>query len=182
MKRIIFTLTGITILTVSMLLYSCNKEESDTITTTIENENIDNKEHVMGSSVTEMLPHFLWKEHSNTPAIHCNSVRGGIFCGYNIDDVLSAEEVCWLMRYENDPYNWLYCYFPTDYLSKNKVTEMIDSARNGALTIHADCQILSDELVEFAGVDIIPAGRYLAYMTTFNGDSTVCVDFGTIVE
>lgn len=101
------------------------------------------------------------------------------FMRIQIDAILSGDEECWLELHEKDPYGWLKFYFPNDYLYANNAGELVDSARNGAMTFHADCEILNKEIMNIIGTDLIPAGRYQATIIPYGKDSVVCVNYGT---
>ena len=50
-----------------------------------------------------------------------------------------------------------------------------------ALTHHSDFEVNSQNLSDATGIDVIPAGRYPTTLTTFNGDSAVCIRFDTML-
>ena len=89
-----------------------------------------------------------------------------------------GDETGWLMMYENDPCR---IYIPTKVLLANHVNELIDSAHTGAMTYHSDFELMSESLIETVGTDLIPAGRYPTYLTTYKGDSVVCICLDTIL-
>ena len=177
MKKSIVALTGIVMIAAATILYSCNKEGNEIANGNVGTEVAQAKANSGKPIEQPVTPHFLFRTSIN-PYAPCTSTYG-YFCGCNIDVVLTGDETCWLMIHEKDPYGWLRFYIPNELLYKSNAGEVVDSAQNGAVTFHADCEIMDKELAEIIGTDLIPAGRYQASLTTYKGDRVVCVNFGT---
>lgn len=178
MKKCIAALMGIVMIATSAILYSCNKETntigSEEIGTEIVQTKTDN-----GTTLSQgVAPIFLFRPTAFNNNIPCN-LNYGHLCGYQIDAILSGDEVCWFELNQKDPDSWLRFYFPKNYLYINNAGELVDSARKGAVTFHADCEILDKSLMDIIGTDLLPAGRYQANVIPYHKDSVVCVNFGT---
>jgi hypothetical protein len=168
MKKTIWTIMVIIISAVVVTFVACNKESELT-----NNEPIRNK--AKSVYVQDCSPHFLWKNINSQP---CSNKPGSIFCGYNIDDVLTGDEACWLMMKDGDPFRF---FLPKSLVLSSNVGVLIDSARTGAMTFHSDFEIESASMAKDLGIDLIPAGRYPAAMTMYNGDSAVCIYLDTVL-
>lgn len=165
MKKSSIIMAAIAGLAISVIAISCNKDA--TVNTV--NEEVQRKEapHVHPPQVVQ--PHFLWRLTWHAP---CNMTEGTYLCGFDLS-VLTGEEACILMPLLGS----LKLYMPKSYLEKTPARELIDSAQNGSVSLHADCRLLSKELVEIVGTDMIPAGQYETYLTTYNGEEMVCIEF-----
>ena len=172
-KKIAFI--GIIVLAIGTMLFSCNKEAEVVINENAEN-NIEPKATPDPTSSIPFYPHFKRGYHS-TAHVHCDSPTGDI-CGYNIDDILTGDETCYLMLKENEPFGF---YLPKSLLLRHNVHELIDSAYRGAMTFYSDFEVVSDRIKSLTGIDVIPAGRYYTTMSTYQGDSVVYVHLDVIL-
>lgn len=160
------------------IFYSCNKDVNTVGSGNVGNEKLQSKEKPVPTWEQQFYPHFRWRKTiTPVPLAHCNAPSGN-FCGFYIDDILNGDETCWLMMYENDPYRF---YLPTTVLLANHANELIDSAYTGAMTFHSDFELISKDLIATVGTDLIPAGRYPTFLTTYKGDSVVCICLDTIL-
>jgi hypothetical protein len=168
MKKILVALAGIIVIASATLIYSCSKEDASTT-------NAPKQPKVASTTYGgySFTPHFIWKQFQNSPC----TAQQGFLCGYNVTE-LTGDEACWLMTYENDPWRF---YLPTSYLLQNNAGMMLDSAAVGSITFDADCVFESDELRKLTNTEMIPAGRYQIFSTTYNGESVVCIRLDTIL-
>lgn len=169
------TAIGIAIITTITLISSCNKDSQETISEAVSGTTaLSNAKK--NSEANEFSPHFKYRT-TNSPLLPCTA-KTGFFCGFDIDAVLNGDEACWLMMKDNDPYQF---YLPKTILLSNNVGVLIDSARTGSMTFHSDFEVISAHLAKDLGISLIPAGRYPASMTTYDGDSAVCISLDTIL-
>ena len=174
MKKRNIALWGIILLAVAAMLYSCNKEGNEMIDASAEDNLVEQKTANMTPSECPFYPHFKYRSSSSQYSL-CNDMAGS-FCGFDVDDILNGDEECWLIMNENIARRG---YMSYRMLNSHNAGEAIDSARKGAITFHADVMFLSEDLVERTGTDLIPAGRYKAGVTSYHGDSVICVYFDT---
>lgn len=183
MKKIFFALAGIVMVASATIIYSCNKENHEIANEeNIITEAVQTKANPDGAIEQPVTPTFLFRS-PYSPLFQggeCRSAEGH-FCGCSIDATLSGDEACWLMVHEKDPYRDLRFYITQELLFKNHANEVVDSAKNGALTFNADCEILDAKLAKLIGTDLIPAGRYRTQVTTYKGKPSVCVYFGKVL-
>ena len=160
---------------VAVTFVACNKEGNETA-----HENIESNED-FGSAKTravtalDVQPHFLYRHNISYGS--CSSKPDNHLCGFDIT-ALTGDEACWLMMQAGDPFAFI---LPTAYLTSNNASQLIDSARTGAMTFNSDCTFLSGSLVKTTGVSSIPAGRYSTTMTVYDGDSAVYIYFDTVL-
>lgn len=174
MKKSIFAIMVIAAGVVAVVC-SCNKERTELL-----NGNTTQTKAAPNQEIEQpVTPKYRFRLSALNPETPCNASHGHL-CGLNIDVILNGDEVCWVKRQFDDPYGHLKFYFLTDNLYKNGAGELVDSAKNGAVTFDADCEILNKELEELIGTDLIPAGRYPANLTTYKGESAVCVHLNAI--
>ena len=70
---------------------------------------------------------------------------------------------------------------PIKLLIKNHAKELVNCAENGKpMTFDDDFNVLSKELIDFLGTDMIPAGTYNTYVTSYKGEDMVCIELGVI--
>lgn len=176
MKKIIFAITGTAMMVAATILYSCNKEGAEAANGSIGAEEILSKKET--TYYTAFHPHFTYRNNKYTG--WCKET--GIYvCGIDIASPQNGDEACLLMRYASHPDDLYGMYIPFGILFANHAEEIIDSAKNGAMTFHADFNIYSDEIQEFAGTDLIPAGRYPATLTQHRDKNMVFIDLGEIM-
>lgn len=168
MKKFFLAIAAIIMVAGTITFVACNKEGNEIVKENNITENSQTKELPELYTSQPVQPHFTFRRTISYPL--CNSLSGFI-CGFDLT-ILSGDEACWMIMFLDNPYAFL---IPSDYLFSNNAGELVDSARNGYMTFHADCELLSDELVELAGTDVFPAGRYRADLTTYKGDSVVCI-------
>ena len=178
MKKNLLALVGIVMIASISIFYSCNKEVNTISSGNVENEITQSKEKPHLTWEQQFYPHFKWRTSFLSIPLELCDQPSGKFCGFYIDDILNGDETCWLMMYKNNPCR---IYLPTAFLLANHVNELIDSARTGAMTYHSDFELMSENLIETVGTDLIPAGRYPTYLTTYKGDSVVCICLDTIL-
>jgi hypothetical protein len=178
MKKNLLALVGIVMIASISIFYSCNKEVNTISSGNVENEITQSNEKTQSTWEQQFYPHFRWRTPFLSVPLELCDKPSGKFCGFYIDDILNGDETCWLMMYENDPCR---IYIPTKVLLANHVNELIDSAHTGAMTYHSDFELMSESLIETVGTDLIPAGRYPTYLTTYKGDSVVCICLDTIL-
>ena len=184
MKKSSIIMAAIAGLAISVIAISCNKERNEVTNGAIGAEVVQSK--VVTTSSTSFYPHFLYRDNKYTG--WCKE-SGYYVCGSDIYDpnnpfnnqhIMNGDEACLLMRYESHPDDLFGMYLPFGVLYANNAGELIDSAKNGAMTFHADFNIFSDEIAEFAGTDLIPAGRYSTTIEKYNGKDVVYIYFGKI--
>ena len=184
MKKTFLALMGIALIATTALIYSCNKEENETAKEKIVGTKLlPDTERRPGSWVDDFekpfYPHFKYK-YSNSLLEKCKE-SGPIYCGHDIDDILNGDEICFLWRKELDDKFWVDMYMPMEFLKKNQAEELVTCAENGEpMIFHDDFNVLSKELVEFLGTDMIPAGTYNTYVTSYKGEKMVCIEIGVI--
>jgi len=168
MKKYILAVIALIMAAGTITFVACNKEGNEIVNENIITENSQTKALPVSYTCQPVQPHFTFR--GSIPHPLCNSLSGYI-CGFDLT-ILSGDEACLMILFLDNPYAFL---IPNDYLYANNAGELVDSARNGAMTFHDDCELLSDELVELAGTDVFPAGRYKTELTTYKGDSAVCI-------
>lgn len=174
MKKTILTLMGIALIATTALIYSCNKEENgvakDNIVETKQTTHVDPYE-------AQFYPHFKYRQGFHDL---CDKSYGTC-CGHDIDAVLNGDEECFLMRKEYEDKFWTNMYMPIKLLIINHANELVTCAENGKpMTFHDDFNVLSKELIDFLGTDMIPAGTYNTYVTSYKGKKMVCIELGVI--
>ncbi len=175
---------GVAMLVSTVFVYSCNKEEKENLTGKIENQVAPTKQNNHNGMSQPVSPQFIYR-----PSIEHGSccLSSGYMCGFDVT-VLSGDEACALYGYlcrldlEEDPrqpgtYRAEYFTLPVKYLIDQKATELIDSAKFGAMTFDADCMFKSEELIKLTGTDLIPAGRYPVKLLKEKGEQVVRIDF-----
>lgn len=177
MKKNIIVYIGIVLLSAVTLFYGCKKDDNSMQNGSTENQEAQTKDRPR-VRIEPIRPHFLWHRSQTAPCIS----TFGYFCGCDIDATLTGDEVCWLERYENDPFGHLTFYFPINFLLRNNADELVDSARNGFVTFFDDCEFLSVDLIKSTGVELIPSGRYAASIVACENDSAVCINFGPVLK
>lgn len=173
MKKTILTLMGIALIATTALIYSCNKEENEAT-----KENI--VETKQAPTLVKPVGAHIKQKYTQSPLERCKD-SGPVYCGHDIDDILDGDEICYLMlrKYENE--FWTNFYMPIKLLIEKQINELLDCAKNGKpMTFHDDFNVLSKDLIDFLGTDMIPAGTYNTYVTSYKGEDMVCIEFGVI--
>jgi len=178
MKKTHFALIGIVMIATVAFFYSCSKEVNINESGYVVTDTVQTKEAPILAWEKAFYPHFKWRKMMTMVSLAQCDAEGGYLCGFNIDDILNGDETCWFIGYKNYPYR---VYIPLTVLSSNNADELIDSACTGAMTFHSDFEVNSQNLSDATGIDVIPAGRYPTTLTTFNGDSAVCIRFDTML-
>ncbi len=180
MKKTILALMGIALIATTALIYSCNKEENEATKENIVETKQDtghNQNHWHDSYQAGFCPHFKYRIGFSDP---CNQ-NSGTYCGHDIDAVLNGDETCYLMQWSHEDNLWTDMLMPIRLLIKNYAKELVTCAENGEpMIFHDDFNVLSKELVEFLGTDMIPAGKYNTYVTSYKGEKMVCIELGVI--
>lgn len=178
MKKYILAIAAAIVVTGAISIAACDKDANTIGSETVGNEKIQSEEKSIPTWEQEFYPNFKWRRTiSSVPLAQCDATFGNL-CGFYMDDVLNGDEACWLMMNGSAPYRF---YIPTTVLLTNRANELIDSARTGAMTYHSDFELISKYLIEKIGTELIPAGRYPTFMTTYKGDSVVCIRLDTIL-
>ena len=154
----------------TVVFVACNKESE------ISNKEVSVSEAKTISTLCGFTPNYVYRTMIS-PYDLCDKDKG-CFCGFNIDAVLSGDEACWLMMDDGDPVRF---FLPKSLVLLSNAGVLIDSARTGAMTFHSDFEIESASMAKDLGIDLIPAGRYPAAMTMYNGDSAVCIYLDTVL-
>ena len=168
MKKTIWTIMVIIISAVVVAFVACNKESE------IQNNETVQSSVKMANGPADFCPHFKYRFGYSQDC----TAKSGSFCGFDIDAVLNGDEVCYLMMKDGDPYRFI---LPKTVLLSNSAGVVIDSARTGSMTFNSDFEILSQSMAKDLGIDLIPAGRYPAFMTTYQGDSVVRIQLDTVL-
>lgn len=172
-KNSFFAVMGVIAMVSMAAICGCEKEnkvvvEKSSDASTTQSKNV---------YIESFTPHFRWNTFLMI-ASPCNA-SGGYFCGYYVDDILTGDEVCFLMMLENNPTGYLTPYLfvmPAPYLIANGAGELVDSARHGYFTFHDDINFLSDTWRSRTGMESIPAGRYPAQISVEHGDTNVLIN------
>ena len=171
---------GIALIATTALIYSCNKEENEAIKEKIvETKGLPaiDRSHWQDQHEAGFCPHF---KHRQAGFLECNSAFGD-YCGHDIDAVLNGDETCYLMLWSYEDKFWLNMYMPIKLLIERQINELLKCAENGKpMTFHDDFNVLSKELIDFLGTDMIPAGTYNTYVTSYKGEDMVCIELGVI--
>lgn len=184
MKKLIWAIAAVIMVAGAITFAACNKEGNEVTKENVGTEVVQSK--AATTSSTSFYPHFSYRDNKYTG--WCKET-GNYVCGSDIYDpnnpfnnqhVMNGDEACLLMRYADNPDDLFGMYLPFGVLYANNAGELIDSAENGAMTFHADFNIYSDKIAEFAGTDLIPAGRYSTTIKKYNGKDMVYIYFGKI--
>lgn len=170
MKKTIYAIVAMIMLVGTVTFLSCNKESEmpkNEASLSDEKSNMD---------MHDFTPDFR-RRNAISPYALCDS-KSGNFCGFNLDNALNGDEVCWLMMHEGDPFRFI---LPKSLILSSNAGELVDSAHTGAMTFHSDFEIVSAHLAKDLGINLIPAGRYPVAMTMYDGDSAVCIYLDTIL-
>lgn len=102
-----------------------------------------------------------------------NQVRG-YFCGIHLLETQEDGPAIAYIGLEEPLGLQIKCNF----LIENDLPSLIDSAKNGSLSFHADIEVLSEQLQRQLGFTQIPAGKYPAMIL---GDTAIYVRFKNIL-
>lgn len=177
MKKSFLTLMGIAVIATTALIFSCNKEEHG-----ISKDNIVGEQAMKGQTKRAYRPCTPHLKFRDTPGARCGSGTMN-YCGHDIDAILNGDEVCFVERVNMPNYYEINMIMSIkDLLKKIKNGgELLYCAKNGKpMTFHDDFHILSKELIEFIGTDLIPAGTYKTSIINFKGEESVYIEFGEI--
>ncbi len=168
---------GIAVIATTALIFSCNKEEHG-----ISKDNIVGEQAMKGQTKRAYRPCTPHLKFRDTPGARCGSGTMN-YCGHDIDAILNGDEVCFVERVNMPNYYEINMIMSIkDLLKKIKNGgELLYCAKNGKpMTFHDDFHILSKELIEFIGTDLIPAGTYKTSIINFKGEESVYIEFGEI--
>ncbi len=170
MKKIIYAIVAIIMLAGTVTFLSCNKESVD---------NATSEQVVTPETKYATAPDPSWARipsagnilRSKTlNATLCYNIPMGYFCGFELSYPLASGPLT-LYHGSGSPYG---LQISNSYLTTNNLAALIDSAKHGYLTFHADIDILDTSMQTTVGFYQIPAGRYEAMQL---GDSAIYVQF-----
>lgn len=172
MKKIIYAIVAIIMLAGTVTFLSCNKEGVDNATS----------EQVVLSDTKTVYPpipswaridcagNILLRKTLNYSSLCYDNLITGYFCGFEMTFPLANGPFS-LYHGSGSPYG---LQISNSYLTTNNLVALIDSAKHGYLTFHADIDILDTSMQTTVGFYQIPAGRYEAMQL---GDSAIYVQF-----
>lgn len=173
MKKYILAIAAAIVVAGTITFVACNKESIDNVTT---------EQIVSPQTKAAYPPDPSWTRVSSAIAVlrsgsqtrwNCTNQVNGYFCGVLLEQY-SVDGPAIVYVGSGEPRGLM---IKNSFLTTNNLSSLIDSAKNGYLTFHADIDVISEQFQRQLGFEQIPAGRY---PTTILGDSVIYVQFRDI--